>query len=313
MIYTVTFNPALDYVVTLDELNIGGLNRNKAEQILAGGKGINVSTVLKNLGIDNTALGFIAGFTGKKIESMLNEEGYKTDFIYVEDGMSRINIKVKSGVETEINGIGPDISDAHIKELYNKLDSLQKGDVLVLAGSVPLSVNDSIYRDIMKYLEEKDIRIVVDASGELLRKTIDCTSFLVKPNIHELAGFFEIADIKTREEAIFYAKKLREMGPLNVLVSMGANGAILIDEFKNVYVCDAPNGEVINTVGAGDSMVAAFVAEYTDSMPECDYSHLLKLSVAAGSASAFSKDLATKEEVLRIYDKLKVVEVREIS
>lgn len=317
MIYTVTFNPALDYVVTLDELNIGGLNRNKAEHILAGGKGINVSTVLKNLGVDNTALGFIAGFTGKKIESMLNEGGYKTDFIYVEDGMSRINIKVKSGVETEINGIGPDISDTHINELYNKLDSLQKGDVLVLAGSVPSSVNDLIYRDIMKHLEEKDIskdiRIVVDASGELLRKTIDYTPFLVKPNIHELAGFFDLPDITTREDAIFYAKKLRKMGPLNVLVSMGANGAILIDEFKHVYVCDAPKGEVINTVGAGDSMVAAFVAGYTESMSKCDYLHLLKLSVAAGSASAFSKNLATREDVLKIYDKLQVVEVKENS
>ncbi len=308
MIYTVTFNPALDYVVTLDELNVGGLNRNKAEQILAGGKGINVSTVLKNLGIDNTALGFIAGFTGKKIESMLNENGYKTDFIYIEEGMSRINIKVKSGIETEINGIGPDISDTYIKKLYNKLDSLQKGDVLVLAGSVPSSVNDSIYRAIMKHLEEKDIskdiRIVVDASGELLRKTIDYTPFLVKPNIHELAGFFEVPDIKTREDAVFYAKKLKKMGPLNVLVSMGANGAILIDEFECVHVCDAPDGEVINTVGAGDSMVAAFIAGFTESIYKCDYARLLKLCVAAGSASAFSKNLATKEEVLRIYDKM---------
>ena len=297
MIYTVTFNPALDYIVTLDELKAGGLNRTKAEQILAGGKGINVSIVLKNLGIENTALGFIAGFTGVEIDTMLKNEGCKTDFIYIDKGMSRINVKVKSGMETEINGMGPDIDNDSIQKLLDKLDRLEEGDVLVLAGSIPASLPDSIYRDIMARLSDKNVKVVVDATGDLLLNVLEYKPFLVKPNNHELAEMYHV-DIQTREDIIFYARKLHDDGAVNVLISMGADGAILIDESGNVHESPAPDGEVINTVGSGDSMVAGFIAGYMDKK---DYEHALKMGISAGSASAFSSYLATKDEVLEVY------------
>ena len=300
MIYTVTFNPALDYVVSLDELNVGCLNRTKGEQILAGGKGINVSTVLKNLGIDNIALGFIAGFTGKKIEAMLTDDGCKTDFIYIDEGMSRINIKVKSGVETEINGIGPSINGENIKELYNKLDKIKDDDILVLAGSIPSSLPDSMYRDIMEHLSHRKTKIVVDASGDLLQKVLEYKPFLVKPNKQELAEMYGV-DIVTREDVIFYGKKLKETGVRNVLVSLGAEGAILIDENGVLHEMEAPDGEVINTVGSGDSMVAGFIAGYIDKQ---DYEYAFRLGVASGSASAFSRYLAKKEDIMDVYRRI---------
>lgn len=297
MIYTVTFNPALDYVVTLSELKAGGLNRTKAEQILAGGKGINVSIVLKNLGLDNTALGFVAGFTGAQIKNMLEGDGCRTDFINIDKGMSRINIKVKSGVETEINGMGPDIDKESIDKLLEKLGALKSGDVLVLAGSIPASLPDSIYKDIMASLSDKMVKVVVDATGDLLLNVLEYKPFLVKPNNHELAEMYH-ADIQTREDIIFYGKRLHDDGAVNVLISMGADGAILIDEAGKVHECAAPDGKVINTVGSGDSMVAGFIAGYMD---KNDYEHALKMGIAAGSASAFSSYLATKEEVLEVY------------
>lgn len=297
MIYTVTFNPALDYVVTLDELKVGSLNRTRGEQVLAGGKGINVSTVLKNLGIENTALGFIAGFTGREIEEMLKVYGCATDFIYIEEGMSRINIKVKSGVETEINGMGPAIDKKDIDKLFHKLDTLENGDILVLAGSIPSSLPDSIYRDIMERLSGNGVKFVVDATGDLLLKVLEYKPFLVKPNNHELAEMYHV-DIERKEDIVFYGRRLHEDGAANVLISRGADGAILIDEHGEVHECPAPDGKVINTVGSGDSMVAGFIAGYTEKK---DYVHALKLGIAAGSASAFSKYLATKDEVLEVY------------
>ncbi len=303
MVYTVTFNPALDYVVTLDELKVGGLNRTRDEQILAGGKGINVSIVLKNMAIDNIALGFIAGFTGRKIEAMLIEDGCSTDFIYVDEGMSRINIKVKSGNETEINGIGPSISGENIRELICKLDILKAGDILVLAGSIPNTLPTSIYKEIMEYLTGRNVKIVVDASGDLLLNVLEYKPFLVKPNKEELAQMFG-KDIVSSEDVIFYGMKLKEAGAINVLVSMGPDGAILIDERGKIYENGAPVGEVINTVGAGDSMVAGFIAGYIEKQ---DYEYAFGMGIAAGSASAFSSFLATKEEIMEVYDKLYMV------
>lgn len=297
MIYTVTFNPALDYIVTMDELKTGEINRTKSEQILAGGKGLNVSMVLKNLGVESTALGFVAGFTGKEIEDRLNDFGCITDFIHISEGMSRINVKVMADVETEINGAGPVIGKENLDKLYDKLTKLQEGDMLVLAGSIPNTLPDSIYSDIMEKLSSKGIRFVVDATGDLLLKVLKYKPFLIKPNKHELAQMYNVK-IETREDIIKYAKKLREDGAVNVLISMGGEGAILIDEHGNVYESSAPEGVVINSVGAGDSMVAGFIAGYTEKK---DYTHGFKMGIAAGSASAFSKYLATKDEVLEVY------------
>lgn len=297
MIYTVTFNPALDYIVTMDELKTGEINRTKSEQILAGGKGLNVSMVLKNLGVESTALGFVAGFTGKEIEDRLNDFGCITDFIHISEGMSRINVKVMADVETEINGAGPVIGKENLDKLYDKLTKLQEGDMLVLAGSIPNTLPDSIYSDITEKLSSKGIRFVVDATGDLLLKVLKYKPFLIKPNKHELAQMYNV-NIETREDIIKYAKKLREDGAINVLISMGGEGAILIDEHGNVYESPAPEGVVINSVGAGDSMVAGFIAGY---MEKKDYTHGFKMGIAAGSASAFSKYLATKDEVLEVY------------
>lgn len=300
MIYTITFNPALDYIVTVDELKKGFVNRTSAEQILPGGKGINVSTVLNNLGIKNTALGFIAGFTGKEIEQRLKDMACDTDFVYISEGLSRINVKIKDGVETEINGSGPNISSADLDRLYEMLTRLEEDDVLVLAGSIPKSLPDSIYSDIMAKLSSKGIRFVVDATGELLLNVLKYKPFLVKPNKYELAQMYHV-DIKNREEVIYYGRKLHEEGATNVLISMGSEGAVLIDEYGQVHDAAAPDGNVINSVGAGDSMVAGFLAGY---MENKNYIHALKMGIAAGSASAFSKYLATKDEVLEVYRKV---------
>ena len=242
-------------------------------------------------------MGFVAGFTGRQIEDMLKEDGCVTDFIYIDEGMSRINIKVKSGIETEINGMGPSISNEDIDKLLCRLDKLQSGDILVLAGSIPATLPNSIYRDIMGRLSTNGVRFVVDATGNLLLNVLEYKPFLVKPNQYELAEMYHV-DIQTREDIICYAKKLHEDGAINVLISMGPDGAILIDEYGDVHECQAPDGEVINSVGAGDSMVAGFIAGYTDKK---DYEYALKMGIAAGSASAFSKYLATKTEVLEVY------------
>ena len=296
MIYTITFNPALDYIMTIDNLEVGSVNRSKTEKILPGGKGINVSMVLTNLGVENTALGFVAGFTGKNIEDIINERGCKTDFVKLKEGLSRINVKLMSKPETEINGNGPCIGEAEIDELFGKLDKLNADDTLVLAGSVPSSLPDDIYSRILEFIKDKGVRVVVDATGELLVNCLKYKPFLIKPNNFELEQIFN-TKLDSREDIVKCAFKLKEMGAINVLVSMGKEGAILVDEQNQVHDMMAPDGNVVNTVGAGDSMVAGFLAGYNEKK---DYDYAFKLSVATGSASAFSENLATKDEVDRI-------------
>ncbi|MBQ6814731.1 MAG: 1-phosphofructokinase [Lachnospiraceae bacterium] len=297
MIYTVTFNPAIDYIVDIDEFKLGQVNRTSTEQVLPGGKGINVSIVLGNLGFENTALGFLAGFTGDKIEECMSCYNIKTDFIHVKDGMSRINVKVKGTRETEINGMGPNVGKDELDILYRRISTLSEGDILVLAGSINASLPDTVYADILNVLVGKNVKVVVDATGNLLRNVLKFKPFMVKPNIYELSQIYGVS-IESRDDVIKYANMLRKEGAVNVLVSMGKDGAILIDENGNVYEREAPSGKVINTVGSGDSMVAGFIAGYLE---KGDYSHALKMGLAAGSASAFSAYLATKDEVLDVY------------
>lgn len=300
MIYTVTFNPSLDYIVTVKEFALGKTNRTVTEQMLPGGKGINVSTVLANLGIESTALGFTAGFTGEEIVKRVQNLGFTCDFIRVPEGFSRINIKMKDFDGTEINGKGPVIGAAEVEQLFHRLDQLKEGDVLVLAGSIPASMPDSTYRDIMSRLSDKGILFVVDATGELLLNVLEYHPFLIKPNNHELGEIFGV-QLKTREAVIPYARKLRERGARNVLVSMAGQGAVLVDENGAVYELPAPLGKLVNAVGAGDSMVAGFLAGW---MFKKEYLHAFKMGIAAGSASAFSELLATEAEIIRVYDSL---------
>ncbi|MEE1192710.1 MAG: 1-phosphofructokinase [Blautia sp.] len=300
MVYTVTFNPSLDYIISLQEFQMGLTNRTREEQMLPGGKGINVSTVLQNLGIENTALGFTAGFTGQEIERMISEIGFQCDFIRTRTGFSRINIKLKDYDGTEINGMGPVIQEEEAENLMEKLRGLQEGDVLVLAGSIPESLPDSIYRDILAELQGKGILFVVDATKDLLLNVLEYQPFLIKPNNHELGEIFDV-ELKTRESVIPYAKKLQEKGARNVLVSMAGAGAVLAAETGEVYMLPAPKGTLVNAVGAGDSMVAGFLAGWLEHQ---SYSHAFRMGVAAGSASAFSQLLATREEIKEIYRQL---------
>lgn len=293
MIYTVTFNPALDYVIRMESLKLGTVNRSSAEAVYYGGKGINVSTVLKNIGVDSVALGFVAGFTGKEIEEGVKNMGVATDFIKLPEGMSRINVKIKAEQETEINGQGPAISIEKVEKLFEKLDRLEKGDCLVLAGTIPASLPSDIYEQIMDRLKDKEIRIVVDATKDLLLNVLKYHPFLIKPNNHELGEMFGVV-LKTDEEIVEYAKKLQERGARNVLISMAGDGAILLTETKEVYKMGVPKGTVVNSVGAGDSMVAGFVASY---FKEHDYLKALKFGTATGSATAFSEGLATMDKV----------------
>jgi len=300
MIYTVTFNPSLDYIVSVDDFKLGLTNRTSSELILPGGKGTNVSTVLKNLGLESTALGFVAGFTGNEIVKRLNDIGIKSDFIYIENGISRINLKLKSIDGTEINGAGPDISEEKVNELMDKLNQLKEGDVLVLAGSIPSSMSDNIYRDIMADLKDRGVMIVVDAIKDLLLNVLEYHPFLIKPNNHELGEIFDVK-LTTREEVIPYGRKLQEKGARNVLVSMAGEGAVLIAEDGQVFDAPAPKGKLINGVGAGDSMVAGFVAGWIEKQ---DYEYAFHMGVASGSASAFSENLATKEEIINVYNQV---------
>lgn len=293
MIYTVTFNPALDYVIRMESLKLGTVNRSSAEAVYYGGKGINVSAVLKNIGVDSVALGFVAGFTGKEIEEGVKNMGVATDFIKLPEGMSRINVKIKAEQETEINGQGPAISMEKVEKLFEKLDRLEKGDCLVLAGTIPASLPSDIYEQIMDRLKDKEIRIVVDATKDLLLNVLKYHPFLIKPNNHELGEMFGVV-LKTDEEIVEYAKKLQERGARNVLISMAGDGAILLTETKEVYKMGVPKGTVVNSVGAGDSMVAGFVASY---FKEHDYLKALKFGTATGSATAFSEGLATMDKV----------------
>lgn len=301
MIYTVTFNPSLDYIVSVKDFQMGKTNRTCAEQMLPGGKGINVSTVLQNLGIENVALGFTAGFTGEEILRRMKEIGFHCDFIPVANGFSRINIKMKDFDGTEINGQGPAIDREAIGKLMEKLDTLKAGDTLILAGSIPESMPDSIYRDILARLSGRDILFVVDATKNLLLNVLEYHPFLIKPNNHELGEIFGVT-LSTREEVIPYAKKLQEQGARNVLVSMAGQGAVLAAENGEVFMQDAPKGKLVNAVGAGDSMVAGFVAGWTEKK---DYRHAFHMGISAGSASAFSDLLATREEIQKIYETIK--------
>lgn len=300
MIYTVTFNPAVDYVVKTGLLKPGAVNRSSGEQIFFGGKGINVSVILKQLGIESKALGFVAGFTGSAIESGINDQGIMTDFVHLKEGFSRINVKIKSDEETELNGQGPKIGSDAIEELFCKLDGLTAGDILVLAGSIPNTLPDDIYEKIICRLDGKGIKFVVDATNALLLNVLKYRPFLIKPNNFELADIFN-TELKTTDDIVFYAKKLREQGAENVLVSRAEDGAVLVDANNDVHVISAPHGKVLNSVGAGDSMLAGFLAGFTENN---DYNYALKLGTAAGSATAFSEGLADGDLISEILSKL---------
>ena len=293
MIYTVTFNPSLDYIVSVRNFEEGSVNRASDEMILPGGKGINVSIVLNNLGMESHLLGFIAGFTGKEIERMVSDDGCISEFIKVDNGFSRINVKMRSEKESEINGIGPAISNSEMTQLLDKLDKLKEGDVLVLAGSIPASIPDTIYYDIMKMLSDRKIMIVVDATKDLLLNVLPLHPFLIKPNKQELAEMMNLENL-SKEDIVKNAFELQKRGARNVLVSMAGEGAILVTEDGNVYSSAAHKGNVVNSVGAGDSMVAGFIYGY---LKNKDYKEAFETGLCAGSASAFSQNLATKAQV----------------
>ena len=300
MIYTVTFNPSLDYIVSVDDFKLGMTNRTSSEQMLAGGKGINVSIVLKNLGLENTAYGFIAGFTGDEISRRLDRAGVNADFIKADSGISRINLKLKSIDGTEINGAGPDISKKNIESLLDRLEGLKAGDVLVLAGSIPACIPDDIYMNIMRMLDDRKVRIVVDATSSLLMNVLKYKPFLIKPNQDELGDIFGVT-LSTKESVIPYAERLKEMGAVNVLISMGGKGAVLVADDNKVYMAEAPKGTLKNSVGAGDSMVAGFIAGYLE---KGDYAYALKLGTASGGATAFSYGIGTKELIMELLGQL---------
>ena len=295
MVYTVTFNPAIDYVVRIGEMKLGATNRSEGEELYFGGKGINVSIVLQELGIKSKALGFVAGFTGEAIEKGLADMGIDTDFVRLETGNSRINLKIKASEETELNGQGPHIDDKAIWALFEKLDKLSDGDTLVLAGSIPSTLPSDIYERILERLSGKKIRVIVDATKDLLLNVLKYKPFLIKPNNHELGEMFGV-ELNTDEEIELYARKLQEMGAVNVLISMAGDGAMLIDEYGKTHRCGVCKGTVKNSVGAGDSMVAGFTAGIING----DYEYALKLGTAAGGATAFSNGLATKEEIAEL-------------
>ena len=292
MVYTVTFNPAIDYVVRIGEVKNGMTNRAESEEVYFGGKGINVSVVLNELGIDSVAMGFVAGFTGVAVEQDLINRGIKTDFVHLPDGFTRINVKIKSDDETEINGNGPDIDRQSLDKMLEKLDDISDGDTLVLAGSIPKTLPDDMYEIILKRISSKKIKTVVDATGDLLKNVLKYKPYMIKPNNFELGEIFG-RELKTHDEITECASELQKMGARNVLVSMAGDGAILVDENGETHFCPAARGEVKNSVGAGDSMVAGFIAgSHTG-----DYEYALRLGTAAGGATAFSDGLATKEKI----------------
>lgn len=294
MIYTVSFNPSLDYIVSVDNFTPGRVNRTTKEIMFPGGKGINVSIVLKNLGLTSTALGFIAGFTGNEIKHQVELLNIEDKFIPVANGISRINVKLRSNEESEINGMGPAISDEELSKFHQQIDELVEGDVLVLAGSIPTVLPDTIYRDIMKKLDGKGIMVVVDATKDLLVNVLEYHPFLIKPNNFELGEIFGVDDLRDKNEVVTYAKKLQEKGARNVLISMAGDGAVLVAEDGSVFMTEAPKGKVVNSVGAGDSMVAGFMYGYLTTK---NYEDAFYTGVCTGSASAFSENLATKPEV----------------
>ena len=301
MIYTVTFNPAIDYIVRMsDELLPGMTNRSDSEDCYFGGKGINVSTILKNLGLESTALGFTAGFTGKAIEESVIGKGIIADFIHLDEGISRINVKIKGQAETEINAQGPQIPEEARKKLFDKVASLQDGDMIILAGSIPNSLPNDVYEKLIALVADKKVDVVVDATKDLLKNVLKYHPFLIKPNNHELGEMFGTV-LKTDDEIELHAKKLQELGARNVLISMAGDGAMLIAETGEKFRIGVPKGKVKNSVGAGDSMVAGFIAGYFKNK---SYEEALKMGTAAGSATAFSDDLATGEAILELYKNL---------
>ena len=300
MINTITLNPSLDYIVKVDDFKVGHVNRTSKEDIYPGGKGINVSIVLKNLGVKNRALGFTAGFTGEEIEKLVANHGVDNEFIRLEKGMSRINVKLKSKEESEINGMGPDISKNDIEKLYEKLEALKAGAFVVLAGSIPNTLPDDIYETIMKDFKDKEINFVVDATKDLLLNVLKYKPFLIKPNHHELGEMFNVK-LNSKDEIITYAKKLQEIGARNVIISMAGDGAILIEENGEITISDTPKGTLVNSVGAGDSMVGGFLAGIAENK---NIKEAFKIGVATGSASAFSEGLATRDKVEELLKQL---------
>ena len=298
MVYTITLNPALDYVMKVGKLRYDDINRSKSEEIYYGGKGINVSVILTRLGVHNKALGFVAGFTGRKLEQMLVDEGIDCDFNRLSNGQTRINVKIKADTELDVNASGPDISEDDIKDLMDKLDDIGEDDYLVLAGSIPSTLPDDIYERILSRLQSRGVNFIVDATGDLLKKALPYKPFLVKPNHHELGDLFGV-ETKTEEDIVKYARKVQEMGARNVLVSRAKDGATLIDENSNVTTFANVDGELVNSVGCGDSMVAGFVAGYINKK---DYAYALKLGAACGNATAFSEDLATADEIKKVFE-----------
>lgn len=293
MIYTLTLNPSLDYVVHVKNFELGETNRADQETIYPGGKGINVSIVLSRLGQPTIALGFLAGFTGEALKAMVQQEGIEARFVKVHEGNTRINVKLKGSVETEINGQGPHLTDADLQALYTHLDDIGPDDVLVISGSIPKSLPGTLYLDILNRVHKHVGKIVVDAEGELLLKTLPLHPFLIKPNRAELEGYFD-TKLNSIEEVIAAARKLQDMGACNVLVSMGGDGAVFVSQNGAVYSAKAPQGELKNSVGAGDSMVAGFLAGYLSTGSFWD---AFKVGVCAGSATAFDDGLALKKDV----------------
>lgn len=298
MIYTVTFNPALDYVMNVKNLGAKDINRSESECIYCGGKGINVSVILTRLGIENQALGFLAGFTGRHLEDMLISDKVKSDFIYLENGSTRINVKIKSQNELDINACGPDINDKALNSLLKKLDSLESGDTLVLAGSIPKSLPDDVYEQIMNRLDGRGVDFVVDAAGKLLINVLKYKPFLIKPNHHELGELFSVT-VNGADDIVLYSRRLREMGARNVLVSRGKDGALLVNENDEVLTIGNVPGKIKSSVGCGDSMVAGFIAGYKESS---DYAYALRLGAACGNATAFSYRLAGRDEIYKMLE-----------
>ena len=305
MIYTVTLNPSIDYVVKVKKLVKGHINRVNEEHVYPGGKGINVTRILKNLDNDSIALGFVSGFTGDYIINSLEELNLESNFIKVKDGFTRINVKIKSEEETEINGQGPQISDEELNRFYEVIDQLVDGDILILSGSIPSCLDERLYEDIMKRVEYRDIKVVVDATKNLLLNVLKYKPFLIKPNNNELAEMFNV-ELNNTEDIIFYAKKLKEMGAQNVLISMGKDGALLVSEDNQVFLSSVAKGEVVNSVGAGDSMVAGFISGYLKSN---NYEEALRLGAASGGATAFSSDLATRELIDKLIKEIKIEKI----
>ena len=305
MIYTVTLNPSIDYVIKVKKLVKGNINRVNEEHVYPGGKGINVTRILKNLDNDSIALGFVSGFTGDYIINSLEELNLESNFIKVKDGFTRINVKIKSEEETEINGQGPQISDEELNRFYEVIDQLVDGDILILSGSIPSCLDERLYEDIMKRVEYRDIKVVVDATKNLLLNVLKYKPFLIKPNNNELAEMFNV-ELNNTEDIIFYAKKLKEMGAQNVLISMGKDGALLVSEDNQVFLSSVAKGEVVNSVGAGDSMVAGFISGYLKSN---NYEEALRLGAASGGATAFSSDLATRELIDKLIKEIKIAKI----